>query len=56
MSKPPGLNYDQYCQGYIHYSNRRHANAAKTSSNFEKKKNSRILIPDKFYEKLPNFV
>ena len=47
LSKHSGLKYDQYCQGYIHYSNRRHtqkkntwlrksADTAKTSLNFEK--------------------
>ena len=57
FSKPSGL---LYCQGYIHYSNRRHtknntwswksADTAKTSSNFEKIKNKKlkILIPDIF--------
>ena len=24
FSEPFGLKYDQYCQGYIHFSNRRH--------------------------------
>ena len=24
FSKPSGLKYDEYCKGYIHFSNRRH--------------------------------
>ena len=29
LSKHSGLKYDQYCQGYIHYSNRRHTQKKK---------------------------
>ena len=55
--KPSGLKYDQYCQGYIDYSSRRHKQ--KITPGREKvltlqkpvrilKKKIRILILDKF--------